>query len=105
MRSDLIFGALTHVPNRYLLTVLASKATRKLHKPGVRIENTTNDVLFRFSRANPMASEPAPREPLKVLLRPKMKRPATPDQSEVVVLLPARENSSPMRDAARVAGA
>jgi len=36
MRSDLIFGALTHVTNRYELCQLASKATRKLHKPNTR---------------------------------------------------------------------
>jgi hypothetical protein len=105
MRSDLTFGALTHVPNRYLLTMLTSKATRKLHKPGVRIEDTTNDALLRFSRANPMAPELALREPLEAVLRPAMKRPAFPGQSEVVVLPPARENSNPMRDAVRVAGA
>ena len=32
MRSDLVFGALSHVSNRYQLCQLASKATRKLHK-------------------------------------------------------------------------
>ncbi len=37
MRSDLIFGALTHVKNRYELCQLASKATRKLHKPNTRL--------------------------------------------------------------------
>ena len=37
MRSDLIFGALTHVNNRYELCQLASKATRKLHKPNTRL--------------------------------------------------------------------
>ena len=36
MRSDLIFGALAHVTNRYQLCQLASKATRKLHKPNTR---------------------------------------------------------------------
>ena len=37
MRSDLIFGALTHVTNRYELCQLASMATRKLHKPNTRL--------------------------------------------------------------------
>ena len=45
MRSDLIFGALAHVTNRYTLCQLASKATRKFHKPNTRIQDTTNDVL------------------------------------------------------------
>ena len=55
MRSELIFGATSYVSNRFLLTRLASKAIRKLHRPNTRIEDTTNDVLVRFSRANPLA--------------------------------------------------
>ena len=53
MRSDLVFGALTHVSNRYSLCQLASKATRKLHKPNTRLQDTTNEVLARFHSANP----------------------------------------------------
>ena len=53
MRSELIFGALTHVSNRYQLCQLASKATRKLHKPNSRLQDTTNEVLYRFRKANP----------------------------------------------------
>lgn len=48
MRSDLVFGALSHVSNRYQLCQLASKATRMLHKPTTRLQDTTNDVLHRF---------------------------------------------------------
>ena len=54
MRSDLVFGALTHVQNRYNLCQLASKATRKLHKPSTRLQDTTNEVLAHFRDANPM---------------------------------------------------
>jgi hypothetical protein len=54
MRSDLIFGALTHVNNRYQLCQLASKATRKLHKPNTRLQDTTNEVLDRFKDSTPM---------------------------------------------------
>ncbi len=54
MRSDLIFGALTHVNNRYQLCQLASKATRKLHKPNTRLQDTTNEVLDRFKDSIPM---------------------------------------------------
>lgn len=57
MRSDLIFGALTHVSNRYQLCQLASKATRKLHKPNTRLQDTTNDVLDRFRDSRPMRAE------------------------------------------------
>lgn len=53
MRSDLIFGALTHVNNRYELCQLASKATRKLHKPNTRLQDTTNEVLDRFKDSVP----------------------------------------------------
>ena len=56
MRSDLIFGALTHVRNRYELCQLASKATRKLHKPNTRLQDTTNEVLDRFKDSVPASS-------------------------------------------------
>ena len=59
MRSELIFGALTHVSNRYQLCQLASKATRKLHKPNSRLQDTTNEVLFRFRNSNPGMTAPA----------------------------------------------
>ena len=60
MRSDLIFGALTHVTNRYELCQLASKATRKLHKPNTRLQDTTNEVLDRFKDTVPMDAATAP---------------------------------------------
>jgi hypothetical protein len=47
MRSELIFGALTYVPNRFLLTSLASKATRRFHRPNTRIEDTASRTLQR----------------------------------------------------------
>jgi hypothetical protein len=55
MRSDLVFGALSYVSNRYQLCQLASKATRKLHKPNTRVQDTTNEVLYRFHTTNPGA--------------------------------------------------
>ena len=45
MRSDLVFGALSHVSNRYQLCQLASKATRMLHKPSTRLQDTTNEPI------------------------------------------------------------
>ena len=62
MRSDLVFGALSHVSNRYQLCQLASKATRKLHKPNTRLQDTTNEVLSRFRTTNP-GSPAAPAAP------------------------------------------
>jgi hypothetical protein len=55
MRSKLVFGAMTYVSNRFLLTSLASKATRSFHRPNTRIEDTANEVFGRFSHANPLA--------------------------------------------------
>jgi hypothetical protein len=55
MRSELIFEAMSQVPNRFLLAKLLAKAVRGFHKPGFRIQDTTNDVLWRFSRSNPVA--------------------------------------------------
>jgi hypothetical protein len=43
------------VKNRYQLCQLAAKATRKLHKPNTRLQDTTNDVLARFHDSNPAA--------------------------------------------------
>jgi hypothetical protein len=59
MRSDLVFGALSHVSNRYQLCQLASKATRKLHKPNTRLQDTANEVLARFHTTNPGTLAPA----------------------------------------------
>jgi hypothetical protein len=58
MRSDLIFGAMTYVSNRFLLARLASKATRRFHRPNTRIEDTANEVFERFTRVNPVAGVP-----------------------------------------------
>jgi hypothetical protein len=58
MRSDKVFEALHTLQNRYMLCQIASKATRKFHKPNTRIQDTTNDVLNRISdneRANVMS--------------------------------------------------
>jgi len=49
MRSDLIYDAVRTVQNRYLLCQVASKATRKFHKPNTRIQDTMNEVFERFA--------------------------------------------------------
>jgi hypothetical protein len=56
MRSQLVFGAMTYISNRYLLTRLTARATRKFHRPNTRIQDTTNDVFERFTRANLIAA-------------------------------------------------
>ncbi len=52
MRSELVFEAVHTLRNRYTLCQLASKATRKFHKPNTRIQDTTNDVLHRIADAD-----------------------------------------------------
>ena len=54
MRSELVFGAMENVPNRFLLAKLTAKATRKFHRPYTRVEETVNEVLVRFTCANPI---------------------------------------------------
>jgi hypothetical protein len=71
MRSDLIYGALTHISNRYQLCQLASKATRKLHKPHTRLQDTTNEVLVRIHQTSPIA--PGTAEPALESLRNKLR--------------------------------
>ena len=61
MRSELIYGAMTYVSNRFLLTRLAAKATRRLHRPSTRIEDTANEVFERFARASPLPEAPCTR--------------------------------------------
>ena len=58
MRSELVFGAMTYVSNRFLLTRVAAKAIRRFHRPNTRIQDTANEVLERFTRANPLVGVP-----------------------------------------------
>jgi hypothetical protein len=96
MRSDLVFVAMTHVPNRYLLCQVASKAARKLHRPGNRMQDTANQVLTRVSLENPIASARAPRKPLMGPLHPQRTPSGIPHKSEVATFIPARENPNPV---------
>ena len=60
MRSDRVFDALQTLRNRYMLCQLASKATRKFHRPSTRIQETMNGVLDRIADSERQAvlSEP-----------------------------------------------
>jgi hypothetical protein len=51
MRSELIFMAVTRESNRYRLARLAAKATRILHWPNTRIQDTMNDALQQLARS------------------------------------------------------
>ena len=64
MRSELVFKALAHEPNRYLLVRLVAKGTRRLHRPNTRVQDTTNEMLeyltASISTAEPMTFEQIP---------------------------------------------
>jgi hypothetical protein len=51
MRSELIFRAVAHEPNRYRLVKLLAKGTRGMHRPYTRLQDTMNEVLQRFGRS------------------------------------------------------
>ena len=59
MRADLTFMALAHESNRYLLTRLIAKATRKLHRPNTRVQDTMNDAFKWFGCSKPGADHRA----------------------------------------------
>jgi len=56
MRSELVFEAVHTLRNRYTLCQLASKATRKFHKPNTRIQDTTNEVFHRIADSDRQTS-------------------------------------------------
>jgi hypothetical protein len=57
MRSKLVFDAVRHVSNRYLLMCAAAKAIRKLHRRNTRIADTANEVFARISRTNVLVAQ------------------------------------------------
>ena len=59
MRADLTFMALAHESNRYLLTRLIAKATRKLHRPNTWLQDAMNDVFERCGCSKPRADRRA----------------------------------------------
>jgi hypothetical protein len=53
MRSELIFKAASRETNRYMLARLAARATRILHWPNTRIQDSMNNALQHLSRSTP----------------------------------------------------
>jgi len=86
MRSEQVFGAMVHVPNRFLLAKLAATATRKLHRPRSPIQETVTQVLLRFNRVSPI---PRTQESSNVqLFRPVERiQPRRPGQGQAVACL------------------
>ncbi|MDT7815116.1 MAG: hypothetical protein QOJ51_2098 [Acidobacteriaceae bacterium] len=58
MRSNLVFGAYSHTPNRYQLCLLVAKGARKLHTPKARLQDTTNDVFVLLEPSSAIARIP-----------------------------------------------
>jgi hypothetical protein len=63
MRSQLVFDATTHTSNRYRLTMLVARATRKLHRPGARVPSSVNEALERLAGAEMAPGGKAPSTP------------------------------------------
>jgi hypothetical protein len=53
MRSELVHTALNREPNRCALCHLIAKATRALHRPNTRVQNTMNEALQLLSQEEP----------------------------------------------------
>jgi len=60
MRSELVYPAVRKVPNRYLLCQVASKATRKFHRPNTRVQDTMNQILEKFGQVEVQGLVSAP---------------------------------------------
>jgi hypothetical protein len=82
MRSDLIFGAMKQVSNRFLLAKTVAQATRGFHKPGTRIQDTTNEVLIRVGGANSAARGIVVLIPATAPLRRSKQQQAIPDKPQ-----------------------
>ncbi|WP_041855803.1 hypothetical protein [Candidatus Korobacter versatilis] len=52
MRSNLVFEAVHTLRNRYMLCQLASKATRRFHRPATRIQDTTNEIFSKIASSD-----------------------------------------------------
>ena len=52
MRSEMVFAAEHSLPNRYMLCRVLATATRKVHKPATRIEDTTDAILRDIADAS-----------------------------------------------------
>jgi hypothetical protein len=57
MRADLTFRALADESNRYELTKSVAKATRMLHRPNTRVQDTMNEAFKWLGCFKPGAAE------------------------------------------------
>ena len=68
MRAELIRVALVQESNRFLLTQVIAKATRKMHRPHTRIADTMNEVIALVS-VNNSKGQVVSRQPASIQLR------------------------------------
>ena len=68
MRAELTFKALARDSKRYQLCRMAAAATRKLHRPNTRIQETMN-TAFEFLGSSELTPAAAVPDPASVQLR------------------------------------
>ena len=93
MRSDLVYGAIKQVSNRFLLAKGLAKATREFHRPGTSIEDTINDVLVRCSSSNPIVDGNAVRNSTTPGSRRSRQRPVVVHRTGIFSVPPVSEGS------------
>jgi len=49
MRSEKVYRALSHIPNRFRLCQATARATKRMHIPSTRTQDTMNAVLSEIS--------------------------------------------------------
>lgn len=59
MRSQQVYQALAHVPNRFALCRITSMALQRLHKASTRPEETISNVLADIDRYRSRRAQPA----------------------------------------------
>jgi hypothetical protein len=104
MRSDLVFGAMTHVSNRFLLSKVLAKATRAFHRPGTRVQDTTNEVLARFGCANPISDENTGRVPAIVSIQRRAPQSVTSRRARSLLVPAAHQGPKALSEALRALG-
>lgn len=50
MRAELVFEAFRYESNRYALVRMAARATRMLHRPNTRLQDSMNDALRHLAQ-------------------------------------------------------
>ena len=68
MRAELTFKALARESNRFLLCRAVARATRKLHRPNTRVQETMNNAFERLGGSSQTVAAAVP-EPASVQQR------------------------------------